>query len=56
MDTGIGIGAYSIIEQGKVDILLQANPQERRVIFEEAILPANRSPRALRSRRLHRRR
>ncbi len=36
MDTGIGIGAYSIIEQGKVDLLLQANPQERRVIFEEA--------------------
>ncbi len=36
MDTGIGVGAYSIIEQGKVDVLLQANPQERRVIFEEA--------------------
>lgn len=36
MDTGVGVGAYSIIEQGKVDILLQANPQERRVIFEEA--------------------
>jgi len=36
MDTGIGIGAYSIIEQGKVDILLQANPTERRLIFEEA--------------------
>jgi len=36
MDTGIGVGAYSIIEQGKVDILLQANPQERRIIFEEA--------------------
>ncbi len=36
MDTGIGVGAYSIIEQGKVDVLLQANPQERRLIFEEA--------------------
>ncbi len=36
MDTGIGVGAYSIIEQGRVDVLLQANPQERRVIFEEA--------------------
>ena len=36
MDTGIGSNAYSIIEQGKVDILLQASPQERRVIFEEA--------------------
>ncbi|MHC4798255.1 MAG: chromosome segregation protein SMC, partial [Planctomycetota bacterium] len=36
MDTGIGFGAYSIIEQGKVDVLLQANPIERRMIFEEA--------------------
>src|SRR5690606_5552948 len=36
MDTGIGGGAYSIIEQGKVDVLLQANPAERRLIFEEA--------------------
>lgn len=36
MDTGIGVSAYSIIEQGKVDVLLQANPQERRVIFDEA--------------------
>ena len=25
-----------MIEQGKVDLLLQANPQERRLIFEEA--------------------
>jgi chromosome segregation protein len=36
MDTGIGVSAYSIIEQGKVDVLLQANPQERRLIFDEA--------------------
>ena len=36
MDTGIGIDAYSIIEQGKVDVLLQSNPVERRLIFEEA--------------------
>lgn len=36
MDTGIGTDAYSIIEQGKVDLLLQSNPQERREIFEEA--------------------
>ncbi len=36
MDTGIGADAYSIIEQGKVDAMLLANPQERRVIFEEA--------------------
>jgi len=36
MDTGIGAGAYAIIEQGKVDVLLQSSPTERRVIFEEA--------------------
>ncbi len=36
MDTGIGTDAYSIIEQGKVDLLLNANAQERREIFEEA--------------------
>lgn len=36
MDTGIGADAYSIIEQGKVDAMLLANPQERRTIFEEA--------------------
>ncbi len=36
MDTGIGTDAYSIIEQGKVDVMLQSNAQERREIFEEA--------------------
>lgn len=36
MDTGIGADAYSIIEQGKVDKMLLASPQERRTIFEEA--------------------
>ena len=36
MDTGIGADAYSIIEQGKVDAMLLASPQERRIIFEEA--------------------
>lgn len=36
MDTGVGVDAYSLIEQGKVDVLLQSNPAERRVIFEEA--------------------
>lgn len=36
MDTGIGTDAYSIIEQGKVDVMLQANAEERREIFEEA--------------------
>jgi chromosome segregation protein len=34
--TGIGTDAYSLIEQGKVDRLLQANAKDRRAIFEEA--------------------
>ncbi len=36
LDTGVGVDAYSVIEQGRVDALLQANPIERREIFEEA--------------------
>jgi len=36
MDTGVGIDAYSLIEQGKVDLLLQASPHERRMVLEEA--------------------
>ena len=36
LDTGIGNDAYSIIEQGKVDAMLLANPAERRSILEEA--------------------
>lgn len=36
LDTGIGADAYSIIEQGKVDAMLLASPQERRAIFDEA--------------------
>lgn len=36
LDTGVGVDAYSIIEQGRVARLLEANPQERRLIFEEA--------------------
>ncbi|MDR4498186.1 MAG: chromosome segregation protein SMC [Candidatus Scalindua sp.] len=36
MDTGVGASCYSIIEQGRVDSLLQANVQDRRFVFEEA--------------------
>lgn len=36
LDTGVGVDAYSVIEQGRVDRLLQASPLERREIFEEA--------------------
>jgi chromosome segregation protein len=34
--TGVGVDAYSLIEQGKVDRLLQASAKDRRGIFEEA--------------------
>ena len=34
--TGMGTQAYSVIEQGKVDVLLQSSPRDRRIIFEEA--------------------
>ncbi|UCD72222.1 MAG: chromosome segregation protein SMC [Syntrophobacterales bacterium] len=34
--TGIGTNAYSIIEQGKVEFILNSKPQERRLLFEEA--------------------
>ena len=36
MDTGVGVSAYSIIEQGQIDQLLKASTADRRVIFEEA--------------------
>jgi len=36
MDTGLGFGAYSVMEQGRIDAILSANPTERRRIFEEA--------------------
>ena len=36
LDTGIGTGGYSIIEQNKVEELVMANPETRREFFEEA--------------------
>ncbi len=36
MDTGVGRSAYSIMEQGKITQLIQAKPEERRAVFEEA--------------------
>ncbi len=36
MDTGVGARAYSIIEQGKVGMLVSARPEERRALIEEA--------------------
>ncbi|HEX9668649.1 MAG TPA: AAA family ATPase, partial [Thermoanaerobaculia bacterium] len=36
MDTGLGIRAYSVIEQGKIGLILSGKPQERRKLLEEA--------------------
>lgn len=36
LDTGVGVDAYSVIEQGRVAQMLDASSEERRVIFEEA--------------------
>ncbi|MFC1739779.1 chromosome segregation SMC family protein, partial [Planctomycetota bacterium] len=36
MDTGIGTRAYSIIEQGQIEQLLNASKVDRRSVFEEA--------------------
>ncbi len=36
LDTGLGVGAYSVMEQGRIDAVLSADPEERRAIFEEA--------------------
>src|SRR5262245_20418665 len=36
LGSGAGSDAYCIIEQGRVDVLLQASTRERRTIFEEA--------------------
>jgi len=36
MDTGAGARAYSIIEQGKIGMILNSKPEERRFLIEEA--------------------
>lgn len=36
MGTGIGLDAYSMIEQGKIDQILSSKPEDRRAVFEEA--------------------
>ena len=36
MDTGLGSKAYSIIEQGKVGLILSSKPTDRRALIEEA--------------------
>jgi len=36
MDTGVGTRAYSIIEQGKIGMIINAKPEDRRSLIEEA--------------------
>jgi len=36
MDTGIGTQAYSMVGQGKMDMILSSKPEDRRYLFEEA--------------------
>ncbi|MDP8258957.1 MAG: chromosome segregation protein SMC [Candidatus Aadella gelida] len=36
MGTGIGTSSYSIVEQGRMDMILSSKPEERRYVFEEA--------------------
>ncbi|MFH0827558.1 MAG: AAA family ATPase [Candidatus Omnitrophota bacterium] len=36
LGTGIGAESYSIIAQGKIDLLLSSRPEERRQVFDEA--------------------
>lgn len=35
MDTGVGRRAYSIIEQGQIDRMINVKPEDRRALFEE---------------------
>lgn len=36
LDTGIGSNSYSMIEQGRIDYILNADPEKRRFLIEEA--------------------
>lgn len=36
MGTGIGSESYSLIQQGKIDLVLSSKPEERRMVFDEA--------------------
>ncbi|HFI0646929.1 TPA: chromosome segregation protein SMC [Streptococcus suis] len=36
MDTGLGRDSFSIISQGRVEVIFNSKPEERRAIFEEA--------------------
>ena len=36
MDSGVGVKAYAVIEQGRIGQILSARPTERRQLLEEA--------------------
>ncbi len=36
MGTGVGAEAYSLVEQGKIDLILSSRPEDRRLVFDEA--------------------
>ncbi|MFC1704640.1 chromosome segregation SMC family protein, partial [Candidatus Omnitrophota bacterium] len=36
MGTGIGAESYSLVEQGKIDLMISSRPEDRRMIFDEA--------------------
>ena len=36
MGTGVGAESYSIVAQGKIDLVLSSRPEERRLVFDEA--------------------
>jgi chromosome segregation protein len=36
LGTGIGTSSYSIVEQGRMDMIISSRPEDRRYIFEEA--------------------
>jgi len=36
MGTGIGAESYSLIEQGKISLVLSSKPEDRRLVFDEA--------------------
>ncbi len=36
MGTGIGAESYSLIPQGKIDLILSSKPEDRRIVFDEA--------------------
>ncbi len=36
LDTGLGKASYSVMEQGKIDLILSTKAEDRRYIFEEA--------------------